>query len=137
MGLGKAYLPRETGECVLTHVQQSVWKDTMPFEGETMRRATSLEVALMLLTVLGEIVHTRFYSWVTLLSVRNIISSIDSISSVVKWAEQTVTAEVQERENSVGWRGQNVGLERLESELGVEIAKEVRERIPVKEDGRW
>lgn len=29
-----------------------------------------------------------------------------------------------------------MGLERLESELGVEIAKEVRERIPVKEDGR-
>lgn len=28
-----------------------------------------------------------------------------------------------------------MGLEMLESELGVEIAKEVRERIPVKEDG--
>lgn len=38
----------------------------------------------MELTVFGEIVHKAFYGWVTLLSMRNIISSIGSMSSVAK-----------------------------------------------------
>lgn len=55
-------------------------------------------VVLMELIVSEEIVHQRFHSWVTLLSVRNIISSSGSFSSVSKQQEFRTEGVVQTRE---------------------------------------